>query len=274
MIERADRARPEADPRFVSLVRAAQVRHLYAAQMVGLPGNVAGVVLAVRAAGDRGADGQRHALGRLRRRRVRRPRSRSASPSSGRPTHAEDLTRWEHRYLATSFASGVIWALYGTFLFPYGGPNHETAGVIIMVGLAAGGVSTLSASRRAYLLYMLPTLLPLLVYFATGTGTSHWVLFTGVLVYIVFLAGASRNMHESIVEGFQRRFALDALVADLTQAQETDQRGERAPLAGADRADGDPRSGDRRASPRCARASSRSATPGCTSCWATRRRRC
>jgi diguanylate cyclase (GGDEF)-like protein/PAS domain S-box-containing protein len=219
VIERANRTRPEADPRFVSLVRAAQVRHLYAAQMVGLPGNLAGVVLAtvlqatvaptanvmLWAAFAAGVFSARIALGIAFRRRA---------------AHSEDLTRWEHRYLATSFASGVIWALYGTFLFPYGGPNHETAGVIIMVGLAAGGVSTLSASRRAYLLYMLPTLLPLLVYFATGTGTSHWVLFTGVLVYIVFLAGASRNMHESIVEGFQRRFAMDALVADLTQAQE------------------------------------------------------
>jgi diguanylate cyclase (GGDEF)-like protein len=67
---------------------------------------------------------------------------------------------------------------------------------------------------------MLPTLLPLLVYFAAGSERSHWVLFIGMLVYIVFLAGASRNMHTSIVEGFQRRYALDALVADLTTAQE------------------------------------------------------
>ena len=39
--------RPEADPRFAASVDAARVRYLYAAQKVGLPGNIAGVVLAV-----------------------------------------------------------------------------------------------------------------------------------------------------------------------------------------------------------------------------------
>ena len=219
MTDPGARTRLESDPRFAALVRAAQVRYLYAAQKVGLPGNIAGVALAVLLqatvaptvnvvlwAGFAAAVfGARILLGIAFGRRNR--------------DHG-DLTRWEHRYLVTCFGTGLIWALYGAFLFPYGGPGHETAGVIIMVGLAAGGVSTLSASRRAYLLYMLPTLLPLLIYFAAGPERAHWVLFVGVLVYIVFLAGASRNMHSSIVEGFQRRFALDAVVADLTAAQE------------------------------------------------------
>ena len=56
--------------------------------------------------------------------------------------------------------------------------------------------------------------------FWTGTGTSRWVLFTAVLVYIVFLAGASRHMNTAIVDGLKRRFALDALVADLTAEHE------------------------------------------------------
>ena len=219
MIDSAARARLESDPRFAALVRAALVRYLYAAQKVGLPGNIAGVGLAALLQSTVAPAlnvvlwmgfaavvfGARIALG----------------IAFGRRTGDDgDLMRWEQAYLATCFGTGLIWALYGTFLFPYGGPNHETAGVIIMAGLAAGGVSTLSSSRRAYLLYMLPTLFPLLVYFGAGSERSHWVLFVGVLVYMVFLAGASRNMHGSIVEGFQRRFALDALVADLTTAQE------------------------------------------------------
>ncbi len=219
MDSRTAKSRPEADPRFAASVDAARVRHLYAAQMVGLPGNVAGVVLSVAlqatvaptanivlwAAFAAAVFLARIALGVAFQRQHR---------------ETDDLAYWERRFLVASFFGGLIWALYGTFLFPYGGPNHETAGVIILVGLAAGGVSTLSASRLAYVLYMVPTLLPLPVYFWTGTGTSHWVLFTGVLVYIVFLIGASRNMNESIVEGLKRRFALDALVADLTAAHE------------------------------------------------------
>ncbi len=211
--------RPEADPRFAANVEAARIRHLFAAQKVGLPGNIAGVALAVLlqstvaptlnvvlwAAFAAMVFASRIVLG------LRFQRVESGSVS---------LARWQRMFLVTSFCSGLIWALYGTFLFPYGGAAHETAGVTILIGLAAGGVSTLSASRRAYLLYMIPTLLPLLVNFATGSGLSHWVLFVGVLIFIMFLIGASRNMHESIVEGLKRRFALDAMVEDLTAARE------------------------------------------------------
>ena len=211
--------RPEADPRFAASVDAARVRYLYAAQKVGLPGNIAGVVLAVVlqatvapvanvvlwAIFAAAVFGARIALGIAFHRQHR---------------EGDDLARWEHGFLVASLFVGLIWALYGVFLFPYGGPHHETAGVIILAGLAAGGVSTLSASRLAYLLYMLPTLVPLPIHFWTGTGTSRWVLFTAVLVYIVFLAGASRHMNTAIVDGLKRRFALDALVADLTAEHE------------------------------------------------------
>lgn len=208
-----------ANPRLAASVHAALVQHQYAAHRIGLPGNLAGIALvlilqwSVAPAINLALWGGFAAIVTIARVSLAVAYRRWSKPD-------DDQRVWQRRLLVGAFFGGLIWALYGALLFPYGDHNHQTTSIAIMLGLAAGGVSTLSAFRAAYLLYMVPTLTPLVVRFWTAETSSYQLLLMGIIAYIVFLIGASRTMHRSLVEGFCRRFALDSLVADLTAEQE------------------------------------------------------
>jgi diguanylate cyclase (GGDEF)-like protein/PAS domain S-box-containing protein len=208
-----------ANPRLAASVHRALVDHLYAGHRIGMPGNLAGMFLiaalhwsvapmlnlAVWIALAAVVVVARLALVVAYRRWAK---------ADG------DRTRWERVYVVGALFGGLIWSAYGYLLLPYGGPNHETAGATILIGLSAGAVSTLSASRAAYIAYMVPTLLPLILRFAGADTMPYRWLLPGMAAYSIYLVSASRNMYTSLVEGFCRRFALDLLVADLTVAHE------------------------------------------------------
>lgn len=76
------------------------------------------------------------------------------------------LSEPEHSLFVFSlltFFKGCIWGgCYAAFL-PYVSHNNEAVIILILGGMAAGGVASLSAYMPAYLAYMLPMFLPVVI---------------------------------------------------------------------------------------------------------------
>jgi hypothetical protein len=72
----------------------------------------------------------------------------------------EEALRWGRRYLYGVAANGLLWGIAGFFFFTPVSYIHQVFLAFVLMGMVTGGVSTLSAMRGAYLVFIIPVLLP------------------------------------------------------------------------------------------------------------------
>lgn len=109
---------------------------------------------------------------------------------------------WYWLFLISTYAVAVVWGAASVFLFPTDSLSHQVIFIMILVGMAAGGVFFLHPSLPIVAGYVTLLLVPLsLKMMSLGTGEG---LFKGLMVlffWAVTLFGAikiSRNLGENI----------------------------------------------------------------------------
>jgi len=134
---------------------------------------------------------------------------------------ADRLPLWRQRFLLGTGLAGTAWGSAGILLFPSDSTVHQVFLVFILGGMAGGAIATLSADMSAFLVFFLPTLLPVTARIFTqhdsGISTAMGLLllsFAGVLLV------TARQMHASIVESLQLRLANLELVQHLSAAKD------------------------------------------------------
>ncbi len=134
------------------------------------------------------------------------------------PTDATVIA-WRNRFVLGSTATGLLWGLAGTALFPASSPLHQLFLIVVLSGMAAGGVIYLSSVLTAYVLFVIPTVLPasLLMYLDGGavhriTGAMGFV-FTGGMLY------AASRTNAIIRDATRLSLEQGTLVASLSRAK-------------------------------------------------------
>ena len=109
---------------------------------------------------------------------------------------------WYRRFLIGTYAIGAVWGAASFFLFPTYSLSHQVMLIVILVGMAGGGVFSLCPILPVITGFVSLLLLPLTIKMLTlGTGEG---MFKGVLVFLfwaVTLIGAmkiSKNLRENI----------------------------------------------------------------------------
>ena len=109
---------------------------------------------------------------------------------------------WHRRFLISTYAISAVWGAASFFLFPEQSLSHQIMFMMILVGMAAGGVFSLCPSSPVVTGFVCLLLLPLAIKMITlGTGVG---MFKGMLVLLfwaVTLVGAnkiSKNLRENI----------------------------------------------------------------------------
>ena len=72
-----------------------------------------------------------------------------------------EAEKWGQWFFAGTLVSGLCWGAAGVLLFTAHSVPHQTFLALVLGGMAAGAVTTLSASFRAVLAYVIPSLVPL-----------------------------------------------------------------------------------------------------------------
>ena len=122
--------------------------------------------------------------------------------------------RWGGIFALASGLSGCLWG-WAAFIFMLpDNPFYLISLVMIILGMAAGSMPSLSAYLPAYAAYMMPALIGL-SWSLAGIGNQGYILGILTLVFMAVNLMFARNIHRSLVQSLRLRFENLALVEQL-----------------------------------------------------------
>ena len=117
------------------------------------------------------------------------------------------------KHTVLMFVGSVAWGLSCYIAIHYAPENYEYMMLFLIISIAAGSISTLSAIYRAYIAFNLPMIAVLVITFLLHSGEFHFYIALVLPIFSYVLMTASWEMHKSL----KRTMELKDLYA---QAQE------------------------------------------------------
>jgi signal transduction histidine kinase/CheY-like chemotaxis protein len=133
---------------------------------------------------------------------------------------SDRVHRWDFFYLIGAALAGIGWGTAGLLLFPPDSIAHQVFLSFVLAGMAGGGVAALPARRATFLVFFLPTLLPVSLRLLTFGDEMHVVMGLMVLFFAGALLVIAWRTHAMIISSLNLRFANRDLIAFLTSAKE------------------------------------------------------
>src|SRR6058998_1172503 len=113
------------------------------------------------------------------------------------PATAESL-QWGRHYMYVVAANGVLWGFAGFFFFLPQSYVHQVFLAFVLGGMVSGAISTLSPVRGAYLVFLIPALLPYAARLV-GVGSPLHMAMGGMLfLYITMMWMISHRLHATV----------------------------------------------------------------------------
>jgi signal transduction histidine kinase/CheY-like chemotaxis protein len=127
---------------------------------------------------------------------------------------------WRTRFLVGVVVAGILWGCVGTFLFPVDYPRNQGIIVGLMIGMAAGGLSSLGPLLSTYTCFLVSTMGPFGVYMVY-LGTVGTVLL-GVcdFMFIAMMLLNAVRFNRNIVANLTSRFKQALMMEEIRSAQE------------------------------------------------------
>lgn len=129
---------------------------------------------------------------------------------------AETAHRWQTRFTLGAIVAGCGWGASTLFLFPTESFAHQVFLAFILGGMAIGAVASMAAIKLAYVGFVLPTTLPLIIRFFIEGGELFMVMGVLSTIFIVGILAMAAQFHTAIRESLTFRFER----RDLLQSQE------------------------------------------------------
>ncbi|HYE33961.1 HAMP domain-containing sensor histidine kinase [Methylocaldum sp.] len=131
-----------------------------------------------------------------------------------------DSPRWARLFLLGVAANGALWGLAGFFLFVEQSYVHQIFLGFMLGGMVAGAMSTLSSFRGAFLVFLLPALLPYTLQVLRHGEDVHLAMGAMLLLFVVMMWTISERLYATVAESLQLRFDNLDLLGDLTWARD------------------------------------------------------
>lgn len=137
------------------------------------------------------------------------------------------MRRWEFLFASGAGCSGAIWGLLCTLLLPVEASGMWPVSVLCIMGVAAGGVLSLSPLMSAYAAFYLGLLGPCVIYFGLETSSPKRsvALILSVFICTLVVNGlrAAREVRERIVARLELAAAVDEAESARHSAEEANQ---------------------------------------------------
>lgn len=135
------------------------------------------------------------------------------------PAQQQHHRRWLYRFSVGAIAAGCVWGAGGVFLFTGEHHGQVAALAIVLAGIAAGGITTLSAVGWVAIGFVLPVILPLLVQFLL-LGSSLALLIGAMLsLFLGLIVTTSRRLSRTIHDNIALRVSMAAREAQLQESE-------------------------------------------------------
>ncbi|MBA3002285.1 MAG: response regulator [Desulfurivibrio sp.] len=136
--------------------------------------------------------------------------------------------RCAHAYIYMVFFTALMWGMAVIFFFTPTTMMEQMALFFIIAGLTAGAIPILSPLRNLYFVYMGCPLLPFAYLLLKHGGQFYNLMATVIILYALMLIKSATRMQDALVSALEMRFANDALVGHLRQANEEAEAASRA----------------------------------------------
>jgi len=136
-------------------------------------------------------------------------------------------THFQHWGLVLALGSGlsgILWGITGVVFYPPDALEYQLFILIILVGMTAGAMSTLTAYLPAFYAFVVPAMLPIGIMFLLEDDRMHTALGIMIFIYAFGIPFFARNINRSLVETLKLRFENLQLVHELSfQKEEAEQ---------------------------------------------------
>jgi len=128
---------------------------------------------------------------------------------------AQQSERWGRLYLAAATTAGLIWGSAGVLMFVPDSFPHQAMLVLILFGIGAVSIASLSAFAPAFYALIALTLLPMIVRMLLDPGPARvYLAIPGIIVFLVVIS-FGRTVNRIIAESKRRRFENLDLIEEL-----------------------------------------------------------
>ena len=127
---------------------------------------------------------------------------------------------WKNIFLSGLTLSAVIWGAASILLFPISSPLHQSFLMIMLAGMSAAAVSSLSSIRYASQIYLTILLFPLIVVLMMQDDSLYAMLAFAVLLYWILLLILASRTYENITTALQSRILYEHSLSVLKLNEE------------------------------------------------------
>ena len=99
--------------------------------------------------------------------------------------------------------TGLVWGSNGLLIFPASDQQHQMFLILILAGLAAGGMTLFSADLVCATIYSVSILVPLIFNIFIGNSSSSLAMGTAGLLYLSFVILSSRQINFNLLENIK-----------------------------------------------------------------------
>lgn len=132
---------------------------------------------------------------------------------------AQAIPFWEKSYVVISIAAGFAWGSAGIFLFPTHSLEHQAATIVVLAGMAAGSVTTLSALRAPVFIFLTLSMSPLIIHLFLEMNETTVSFALLCLVFLLFLMKAASDTYQTHFQNISMRIQSLARENTLKQSE-------------------------------------------------------
>ena len=118
---------------------------------------------------------------------------------------------WLGLFLVGIFLAGVLWGSLGLFFSPQTNLTHWFLVLFVLVGLAGGAMTTLSAHYLAYIVFVIPLLLPTVFHLLVSNVHDSGLMSSLIMLFIVLTTLLVRRSNHDIDKTILLRIEREAM---------------------------------------------------------------
>lgn len=126
------------------------------------------------------------------------------------------------QFLILTFIMSVVWSFCYILAMAYLPKTHEFIIILVLGGMSAGAMASLSIWMPAYLAYILPMLLPVIVYNFSLWNVNRSILAVMVTLFIIMLVLSAKINNKMLNQVFQLGNEKEILINKLQVLSVTD----------------------------------------------------
>ncbi len=128
---------------------------------------------------------------------------------------------WSGTLFAGTLSYGLVWGCAGTVLFPVDDLRLQALIAAIIIGVTAGGLSSLGTIRRMFVSFFIPTVLPLALYMIILGSTEQLFMSALVMAFMILMLLNSTRISRNARENIASRLIQARMAEQVRESQKS-----------------------------------------------------